>query len=1312
MSEKEPAAEQPARPRRWRIWRNILLSVFLFLIIGVGALFAFLNYFGEKMLRQYLQDKILTVSNGVYHADFSDINLNFFTGKVSVDSFNLIPDTIQYNRMKAQGKTARALYRISFSSLTIDRVHFWQIWRRQRINFRQLTVQQPALSIVGFPDTISAKHRRWRVIYEDIYPAVSSFFTDFHIDSVKVVNGLFLGSFQKNTSKQSEGEYEFSASLRDVSVNPFSYYNRDRVFYSREVDLVIHNFNYTLADSLYTLKAAEIGFSLTHSNLYGKQISLVPNLSGKKLNQIKSGDLYRFDLPSFSVSGVNLYKVMTDRTVDIDSIILKKLAVKVYLNKPQSSAGINQRKKKKLNLAGLYTIVARELRYIRIDTVSVKDGSFSYYGSIHDRNPELSVGKVDLGLSEFLIDSLSYNDRSRIFYSKSIELAVDDFSLTLRDGIHYINASSILFSTKKSLIDVRQCFIYPDRIKNDQNAADRRNILDIKVPRLTFSGIDLKKVFNRRILDFNRLVISEPDVHFTSMHAAKNPDPRFKKPKDFFEEENEEVVYNLLKRYLWVIKGEEIAIENGYIRFSSGQNGPEIPIVSAGFNLTMHQFLIDSVHGMNSQGYFYSADFDLDLRLLAVVSTDSLRQFKADRIHIITADSLIEAENLQIIKTAAPSKPGIQSLSAVFSLDHLHLSGLNHKKLFLDKALIADLIILDNPQLRLKSEARIPFQGTKPITDTSGQNTFIRSFEIGRCIVNKGDFFYDGQEDRLASYFSMKDIDFSIVNARIKLPVKGNHDGMIRFDSLQLKVFPLRAVIADSTYSLEASSLDVRSYPMDVTLKGIKIIPLRSWKQLSDNQKLATVNIPEIRFTGFYFDRAIFENRWTLNRITVDHPSVHLEMKASGKGSGRKVSINPDKLFALPVFMKSADVSAVNVNHADIGAAIHNPDSVTNYGLKDIMVDITRFHLDSASGLKPGTSVFNTEDISIAAPGFSFVPRDSLYTISFSRFGLSTKNSTAFVDSFTVIPNFSCADFSQRVGRQITRIMLKVPRLDFLNIDLRQLLINQELHIRRVDLPGLDFEAYLDKRAPFDKAERPPMPQQSLRRIKFPVSVDSLTLHNGLVTYEEQEGNKPGRIFFDQMSATLTGLGNIARAGANLRVMELHGVTRLMGKGEAEAWFRFFLDNPRDSFTLKATIAAMDLRELNPMMSRLVPVSVRSGSLSKVEISNLNANDSLALGDINLAYHNLAINLHPVKPGTWDKIEQALLTELINLILPLSNPGDDGKLKKGIIYYDRDVSRGFFNFVWKSILSGIKSSVGIENQEQKKIRRTEKERHK
>ncbi|MEI7897122.1 MAG: hypothetical protein WCJ26_08805 [bacterium] len=1309
MADQETEEIKLPKKRRRRK-RRIILPVLAFLAVAafLGVFLGF-NYFGERFLREYLREKIRVSSNGLYTADFKSLHVNILTGKVEVDSFELIPDTLQYRRLKAQGRIARSLYRVSFVSLIIDKVHFRQIYAGKRINFRQLAVERPVLSIVGFPDTLVAKRNKWRVIYEDLYPAVSGVFTDFHIDSVKVSHGRLLTSFHQKAGGQMTGDYEYSAALKDVSVNPFSYYNRERVFYSRDVDLIVHNFESQLADSLYSLKAEELGFSLTKSILYGRKVSLLPNFRSKKTGRIGSGDLFRIALPAFSIRGIDLYRAMTGREVQVSAVNLTDFLVQVYRNQPSPGEVVRNSKKKKITIAGLYTVIARELRFIDIDSLYLANGSVEFYAAVTDRRPELRIGKVNLELDHFRLDSLAHLDQSRIFYSKAIELDLERISLYLRDGIHSVSASAITISTRKSLIDVREASIFPDRKKNSGQPESRSNTMFVNLPRLTFTGIDLKKVFNRRILDFDRLIIGEPEISYTQFRKPKNPDPRFKQPGDFFETENDDVVYNLLKKYLFAIRGSEISISHGLARFSVDQDGRETSLATSSFDLTMEQFLIDSVHGMNEQGYFYSRDFDLGLQSVSVVSPDSLEHLTAGGVRIITRDSLIEAENIRMYHTADPVIFNARAkrkhpVTVEFSLRRLQLTGLNHKKLFLEKILKASQIVLDNPSLSLKANNSLRPQGPPEETQLLKTEKFVRAFEIGRCLVRKGAFSYDGEEDRKATYFSLKDIEFSVVDAAVVIPDKGMHNGLIRFDSLQLKVIPLRAVIADSTYALEARSLEVNSYPANILLQGVKVTPLKSWKEKPGNGSMATVTIPEIRFSGFYFDRAIFDNEWLLNGIYVENPMVSVEMRQDGTEKSATGHIDPANVITMPPFIKTISVPEISVSGASAGLIVHGPAGIRTWSLADVMLEVTRFRVDSASRANPaGAPLFNAGDITLAARGFSRISPDSMYAYSFARFGFSTGKESAFLDSVAVTPLFSRPEFSRKTGRQADQINLLIPVIELSKLDFRKLISDRQLSVSKVKIAGLKFTDYRDKRLPPETNLHPFMPGRMLDAVKFPVCIDTIAVTDGFASYEEQNGAEPGRIFFDLINASLTGFCTPFVS------VDIHSTARLMGVAPVDARMHFYVGHPRDSFTVRAAIEKFDLTAINPMLSKLLPASVKRGTATSTDIFAINGNNRKATGRMSFRYENLAITLYPTGPGTWNKVEPQVLSAVANFVLADGNPNDDDKLKTGMICFERDTTKGFFNFLWKSVLSGIKSSVGVNSKYQKAMIREEKE---
>ncbi|MCK9204243.1 MAG: hypothetical protein M0P58_07395 [Bacteroidales bacterium] len=1314
MTDSEPV-NLPVTKKHHLHWLKITLFTILILAVSsyIFIFFGF-NYFGERFLRRYLQERIYTASHGLYQADFKKMHFNIITGKISIDSFQLVPDTLRYQQQKSHEKLTHSLYRVSFASMTIDRLHAWQIYTFKRINFRQLTIAKPIISIVGFPDTATANKSRWRILYEDIYPAIAKVFKDFHVDSVKLERGKFVTLFEQRTGKLSQGEYEFSAFLRDVSVNPFSYYNRERVFYSRDIDLVIYNFEYALADSLYLIRADEVGFSLARSRLYGKRLSLRPNFQVIRNNRVENGDFFELNLPSFSIDGINLYQALVDKQAKVKQLLLGNFSMKMFRNQHQAVNTVPVRKKKKVKITvtGLYTVISGALQNIAIDSIALTHASFEYYGSLNERHPEMTIKDVNLSLSYFYLDSVAWQNPRKILFANEIELDLKGFNLKLKDQVHTLSAHRVTFSTRQSMIRLTDGSLYPDVKKNELLAEGQKNTLYFQIPSMTFRNIDLKRFFNCRILNFDVLDIQEPDMKFTRFRPPKNKTPRFKKPKDFFEAENENVIYNLLKKYVQSIRGNEIRILRGYGQLTRQQDSIERKIAAASFDLTMEQFLIDSVHGLNQQGYFYSRDFDLDLHSVTIESPDSLRRLNIEHLHITTPDSLIEAEKIILIKLGpAPDKNGPTKnhlfLTVDFSLDKLSLTGLNHKKLFLEKILKANQIILENPILSLKTENQatpeIPIEESQLLPADSP----IRNFEIGRLLVKKGTFSYNGEEDRKASYFTLKDIDFSVVNAMVRLPWEKSHDGLIRFDSLLLFVLPLRATLADSSYQLEINSLGVNSNPATIVAHGLRVIPLKPLNTLNDSGNRFTISVPELRLNGFYFDRAIFDNEWSFDRITLEEPSLLVEMKKPNTRAIAGQKKKQELTLVLPHFMKTLNIRSLDVNQATVKLDVWKDDSLRSYNLDNIHLAVSRFHYDSATCAHPEKSpLFNAEDITLMTPGFSGVTSDSMYTWKFSRFGFSTRAQTVYLDSVSLTPNFNRYDFSRKLGYQTDRFIVRIPRIDLEKLDFRDLITGQQLTTERIRLKGFSFEAYRDKRVPFPPWQRPPLPRQVFMKSPIPLKIDTLLVTDGFAAYEEQTGDEPGRIFFDHLNLALTGIA------PQTSFVDAHGATTFMGEAPIEAWFHFLMDSPRDSMIIKATIGEMELKEVNPMLTRLVPASISGGDAKKTEIGPIWMNDSVATGNLVMYYNNLAIKLKPTENGTWPLIRTALLTELINLMIPENNPSDSGRLRTGLIYFERDRTKGFFNFVWKSVLSGIKSNVGFNSKIQKEQLMLEKMRKK
>jgi hypothetical protein len=127
-----------------------------------------------------------------------------------------------------------------------------------------------------------------------------------------------------------------------------------------------------------------------------------------------------------------------------------------------------------------------------------------------------------------------------------------------------------------------------------------------------------------------------------------------------------------------------------------------------------------------------------------------------------------------------------------------------------------------------------------------------------------------------------------------------------------------------------------------------------------------------------------------------------------------------------------------------------------------------------------------------------------------------------------------------------------------------------------------------------------------------------------------------------------------------------------------------------------------DLIEANPMVSNLMAMKVVSGKVNKVIIPLVTANDDFAHGTMLLYYNDLSIDVMDKKQTTWGKIKTGVIGWVMDdLVINNDNPTKSGKMTTGIIDASRKKELGFPNYLWRSVFSGLKSTVGLKSNEQK-----------
>jgi hypothetical protein len=339
---------------------------------------------------------------------------------------------------------------------------------------------------------------------------------------------------------------------------------------------------------------------------------------------------------------------------------------------------------------------------------------------------------------------------------------------------------------------------------------------------------------------------------------------------------------------------------------------------------------------------------------------------------------------------------------------------------------------------------------------------------------------------------------------------------------------------------------------------------------------------------------------------------------------------------------------------------------------------------------------FAAGESTLKEPGF--FTADGFYSLKAKTLNLSKSRHSSFIslDSLEFIPGYEKYQFARKKGHQSDRFELKIDNITSRAVDFNDFFKNQRFYSRLLTIKNPQLEVFRDKNIP-KKRNRPPrkFPQQLLRELEFKVKIDHIRISNGHIDFIEhaRDQRRAGKVFVNEIQANIENVTNYPELMEEKPSIGLTASAQIMGKGNLKASINIPIDDKKNTFTFSGSLGRMDMRVFNSILVTNSQIKIRSGIIDRAEIS-ARCDNRLAKGEMKLFYRNLKISLLKVKEGGKYK-KRGIKSLMANIFIRQNNPKRGKPLKVGEILYIREQPISVFAYIWKSILSGFKSSVGL-----------------
>lgn len=487
-------------------------------------------------------------------------------------------------------------------------------------------------------------------------------------------------------------------------------------------------------------------------------------------------------------------------------------------------------------------------------------------------------------------------------------------------------------------------------------------------------------------------------------------------------------------------------------------------------------------------------------------------------------------------------------------------------------------------------------------------------------------------------------------------------------------------------YKIDHNQVDIDLLGKQIILKNIEIsFDREQLKSSGINHKfLFNAKIPYLSITGIsYFDLILFR------KIKADR--IHLKMV-----NLRLYNLQgaPDKDKSLKKQKRISSISLGRITVEDTNVELYTQfNSSPKIGMENILVDSGKIIYDPEK--TPG------ENFSKGAPDLTFTTGNSFFVFKKTGYKAETGSIRLTTSNSSIsLKNFKYAPSTEKIRRRITSSKgsfhrFNISEINLKNIDLDELKMNERIRASELYIKSPEIYILRNRNIPGKaKKRKKRLPQQRFRESNLKVDLKLIKLNNGIIKYSEiAPGERIAEsIFFTEVESSLNDITNFPEILKTGKESLISVSAELMGKSTLKGKIVIPINNKENKFSFSGSLEKTNTHIFNNFLKRNIRVLINSGEISHLSFA-AKADAGKASGKLFLGYRNLKVTLlRKNDPSRKSKFR----TFLANTLIYRNNPTKKWrKIRTGKIVYERKVKGSIFNYMWKCILSGIKSSIKI-----------------
>lgn len=498
-----------------------------------------------------------------------------------------------------------------------------------------------------------------------------------------------------------------------------------------------------------------------------------------------------------------------------------------------------------------------------------------------------------------------------------------------------------------------------------------------------------------------------------------------------------------------------------------------------------------------------------------------------------------------------------------------------------------------------------------------------------------------------------------------------------------------------SAYRIEYESITANILDSSITLKNLRLIPNHKFpgleRESSEESRSFRFELPVLKITGIQWFSALLYHSLRIKNIRIENGKLKIISNESSANNRSVFKAKRDIIVLSSFPFTRINVEEIKIKNFSFESAKSGLDTakkkIYNFSLRftDSKINIKKSenHEDQVTIESFRT---NMEDLEVLFPG-------KMYYLRIKKMIVSEPLSRIKIRSLKLIPAYKKYIFSRKKRYRISRIYWETDQLNFFNVRFKDLINKKFFKADLLDITGSRIHFFRDRRLMRRQHLMPKkFPQEVFRELKFHLGIKKIKIKDGYISYEEHQTGfrTPGKIDFKDVDIVAVNISNFPDTVRPELQLSVKLSSLFLGKSVFNARFISPIHNKNNSFYFSGSLDKMPIAYLNPILKNSF-LKVESGAVKKM-IFNIWGNRYLARGTLKFYYNDLRVSL--MKRRNRIKRDGAG-SFIANQFLKNDNPRRGKSFRIGYIYHVRSPYESILKLIWKSFLSGVKSSVGL-----------------